>query len=290
MEDLFNFQFGEFGIPEEPETSQPIEYCEDFMQDGKRHFRCTVPNCGKIFRFKSEVMRHRVIHFNSRPFDCPHEGCKKSFKRADALDNHLRIHTKEMPFECGLPGCGQKFTTKAGLRYHFLKHNDEKTYSCSFPGCDKSFLTLAQLKQHEKASNYHQKISVFRMPEEPVKTTKCYSKTDDQFYNDFFAPTPRPAKVVAWEMKNQEDEAANANNNMENFESMVKYILNENKMLKKKLDMCNQLMDAFQENNDLKSQLNKKLEPKIVEPQQPYFDDMEVNLFDFLKDKETTYF
>jgi len=74
---------------------------------------------------------------------------------------------------------------------------------------------------------------------------------------------------------------------------MVKYVLEENKMLKQKLELCNKLVDAFQENSDLKTQLNFN-KTVVTSPAKPetFFDDIEVNLFDFLKEKgpEMNYF
>jgi hypothetical protein len=44
-------------------------------------------------------------------------------------------------------------------------------------------------------------------------------------------------------------------------------------------------MNVFQENNDLKAKLAKKIEPEPVEP--TFFDDTEFLLFDFLKEMLT---
>lgn len=62
--------------------------------------RCAYPNCGKTFRFRSELDRHEAIHLNKRPFICPFDGCTKAFKREDALKTHIRIHTNDKIFQC----------------------------------------------------------------------------------------------------------------------------------------------------------------------------------------------
>lgn len=141
--------------------SESINLEEQFDVQGegkKKIYICKYPDCGKEFRFKSEVVRHVPTHTNNRPFICSFENCGKSFKRSDALENHMRIHTKECPFICNHEGCGKTFPTKASLRYHVLKHKNDKVYRCTYPGCNKSFITLFQLKQHEKSVNIHKKI------------------------------------------------------------------------------------------------------------------------------------
>jgi hypothetical protein len=257
MENLFDFDFNGFNNPANC-MNEDDDYCKEVTRDGKKYHNCTFPNCGKIFRFKSEFMRHRVIHVIERPFNCPHEGCNKSFKREDALKNHIRIHTGEMPFRCEVPGCIQSFTTKAGLRYHLLKHKGEKLCTCSYPGCNKSFLTLAQLKQHESATNYHKKVTTTSESPEVIVVEKTICKNKDDSLDEFFAPDLRPVGKIEWEMKDQFQESNEISNDLqEDFEKMVKVILKENNVLKKRLDMCSTLMNLMQENNNLKEKLNK---------------------------------
>mmetsp|Transcript_22183 Transcript_22183/g.19016 ORF Transcript_22183/g.19016 Transcript_22183/m.19016 type:complete len:99 (-) Transcript_22183:1865-2161(-) len=72
----------------------------------KKTFHCRFPDCGKVFRYRSEIVRHIATHSNYRPYICQHDGCHKSFKRLDALENHMRVHSKEKPYVCSQPGCG----------------------------------------------------------------------------------------------------------------------------------------------------------------------------------------
>ena len=123
--------------------------------NNRKLFNCLHPDCGKTFKFYSEIRRHLLIHDQGRPFVCSFPNCYKSFKRADALNNHLRIHYKITPFECPVEGCEYKSTTKSALRYHLLRHNGEKIFTCSHEGCQKTFLTCSQLQQHE-TTLYHQ--------------------------------------------------------------------------------------------------------------------------------------
>lgn len=221
MENLYALPNDAVFTKEEADYSQCYE---EFILDDRKSYRCTVADCGKIFRFKSEMQRHNVIHFNSRPYKCSHPGCKKTFKRADALDHHVRVHSSATPFDCDFEGCGQSFTTKAALKYHVLKHNKDKPYKCTFQGCDKSFLTLSQLKQHEKAYNCHSKIATY---EEPVKVVKTATKKESEFEAQFSFPAPRMLKEMEWEIKNS-DEDNEVAPVPESSENLIKYFISDN--------------------------------------------------------------
>lgn len=132
---------------------------QEITCDGKTHYSCTFSRCGKIFRYKSEFMRHSLTHTFQRPVNCPFDTCNKTFKSEEALKNHMRIHSGETPYKCQEPDCGQSFSSRPALKYHNLKHKGAKEYRCSFPGCNKMFLNISQLKQHENTLNYHQKMS-----------------------------------------------------------------------------------------------------------------------------------
>jgi len=140
-------------------TPAQTKLYEEIQDGNKKIFNCLIPDCGKTFRFKSEIKRHLTIHSAERVHSCTFPGCDKTFKRADALKNHARIHNTTTPFICPVPECSAEFSTKSTLRYHLFKHSAEKIFKCDYPGCDKAFITYAQLKQHSKAFNYHQRIS-----------------------------------------------------------------------------------------------------------------------------------
>ena len=258
MSDSLNPQFQNMsnleGLP-----AQDNIYCEEFLVNDKKTYRCTFPSCGKIFKFKSEIMRHLPVHAEKKLIICPYEDCKKSFKRADALKNHMRIHTNQFPFKCDFSGCELKFSTQAGLRYHLLKHNDNKIYKCSFKGCTKTFLTLPQLKQHEKAINYHQRINETQtVTEESVK-----SPEQDQQNVDFLDKAPRETVHIV----NKVMEKSPTNDNrvekkevdQKNFEGMVKFLLQESAERKNTIALCSKFLDTFQENYELKVQSNRQI-------------------------------
>jgi uncharacterized Zn-finger protein len=109
---------------EAPKTS--TDKNDDESAESMKAFYCTQPGCKKSFRYRSEILRHMVIHNNKRPYVCTYKNCMKGFKRSDALATHMRIHTREKTFECPYGNCKSTFSTKAGLKYHTLKHKSEK--------------------------------------------------------------------------------------------------------------------------------------------------------------------
>jgi len=172
-------QNNQFVAPRSQSSSSDLNY-EEVSIGERKVFRCLLPDCGKTFKFKSEMKRHQTIHSGERPHVCSFPDCGKTFKRADALSNHFRIHSGKTPFDCPVTGCDSQFNTKSALRYHLLKHKGEKAFRCSHPGCGKAFLTFTQLKQHEKASYYHQKVdSTTSQPDQSV-TPQAQSCISDE--------------------------------------------------------------------------------------------------------------
>jgi uncharacterized C2H2 Zn-finger protein len=217
----------------------------------KQNFICKFPDCGKVFRYKSEILRHIATHSNFRPHMCTFDGCKKSFKRQDALENHIRTHTKETPFQCTVSDCGMMFTTKASLRYHVLKHRNQKVYKCNFPGCNKAFITVFQLKQHEKSACIHKKIKVSRdEPDHGFANPVSLDLSNDMMMNEkeSMMHSARP-KIVEWEFKPQAP-VQKYEENSNHFDYKVRNILTENQLLKKRLEFSQKIITLLQQKND----------------------------------------
>lgn len=244
MQQIYNFQENLDDLNEEESIQElflSMYHGEETTNQGTKIHRCTYPECGKIFRFKSEISRHVAIHSSNRPYQCKHKSCNKSFKRLDALENHARIHTKNTPFICSLPGCEQKFTTKAGLRYHILKHKDERSYKCTLPGCGKTFITASHLRQHQRSSVFHNKINYEEISEE-----KSYSgKLSPDFESSPIEQERIEENAVFQEIS---VETGNCNSAIEqDFEKLLNRILEENKKLQKRIELWQEHSASMQE-------------------------------------------
>lgn len=76
------------------------------IHTGERPFKCTMPECDKVFRSTSEEKRHVQIHHSTeRPYTC--DVCGKGFIKMCVLNTHAKIHSGEKPFVCYI--CGKAF-------------------------------------------------------------------------------------------------------------------------------------------------------------------------------------
>ena len=220
------------------------QHYEHIIKDGKSLYRCTFSDCGKSFKFKSEMNRHLLTHFPTRPFACSIEGCGKSFKRQDALQSHLRIHSNDKPYACEVPDCNFKSASKSGMHYHLLKHESQKPYVCSFLGCSSSFLTKTQLKQHERSENFHKRyidpeqIIINESSTSPRKIRKNNAFLSRDLEPNNIMTKPQFATKLLWETRFLADEA-DCHHGKTQIPKM------ENDVLKLKVEDYNSLIDKF---------------------------------------------
>ncbi|XP_004453640.2 zinc finger protein 213 [Dasypus novemcinctus] len=108
---------------------------------GEKPHKC--PECEKSFRSSSDLVRHQGVHTGEKPFSCSE--CGKSFSRSAYLADHQRIHTGEKPFGCS--DCGKSFSLRSYLLDHRRVHTGERPFGCG--ECDKSFKQRAHLIAHQ---------------------------------------------------------------------------------------------------------------------------------------------
>lgn len=85
------------------------------IHTGERPFKCTIPECDKIFRSNSEVKRHVLLHHSTeRPYKC--DVCGKGFIKICFLNAHTKIHSGEKPFVCHI--CGKAFPKLYNMERH----------------------------------------------------------------------------------------------------------------------------------------------------------------------------
>lgn len=108
---------------------------------GEKPHKCQ--ECEKSFRSSSDLVRHQGVHTGQKPFSCSE--CGKSFSRSAYLADHQRIHTGEKPFGCS--DCGKSFSLRSYLMDHRRVHTGERPFGCG--ECDKSFKQRAHLIAHQ---------------------------------------------------------------------------------------------------------------------------------------------
>ncbi|XP_017656894.1 zinc finger protein 213 isoform X2 [Nannospalax galili] len=108
---------------------------------GEKPHKCL--ECDKSFRSSSDLVRHQGVHTGEKPFSCSE--CGKSFSRSAYLADHQRIHTGEKPFGCS--DCGKSFSLRSYLLDHRRVHTGERPFGCG--ECDKSFKQRAHLIAHQ---------------------------------------------------------------------------------------------------------------------------------------------
>ncbi|XP_040177043.1 zinc finger protein 70-like [Rana temporaria] len=100
--------------------------------------------CGKHFKQKSGLGRHRKIHAAAERYTC--RDCGKCFLSLMKLEEHQKIHTKDKPYSCD--ECGKHFSKASNLSNHQKIHATKNPFSCT--KCGKQFASNSNLRRHQK--------------------------------------------------------------------------------------------------------------------------------------------
>ncbi|NXB20514.1 ZSCA2 protein, partial [Rhagologus leucostigma] len=93
--------------------------------------------CGKGFRWRSNLREHQRVHSGEWPYKCGERG--KGFIRSSSMicTSHCKIHTGEQPYTCSeykrpfhCPDCGKGFNCNSTLILHQRLHTTERPYEC----------------------------------------------------------------------------------------------------------------------------------------------------------------
>lgn len=107
------------------------------------------PICSKVFKFKSLLASHSLIHSDNRPYGC--DFCSRSFRRLSHLKRHREVvHANgarpPQTFICHI--CGKDKKCRSQLARHVIIHTGERPFACDL--CTARFNRRGNLQQHKK--------------------------------------------------------------------------------------------------------------------------------------------
>ncbi|XP_066939177.1 zinc finger protein 761-like isoform X2 [Macrobrachium rosenbergii] len=126
-------------------------------QSSKRHkenrYQCE--NCGKVFRYKTELDAHSYTHLEGKPFTC--EECGKQFKCRKTHKMHVKQHSPDKDiYKC--PFCDRQSSRKRNVVHHVRvehshiefeldSHDSGEVFECNV--CRASFSNRKSCVCHE---------------------------------------------------------------------------------------------------------------------------------------------
>ncbi|XP_067635462.1 uncharacterized protein [Eurosta solidaginis] len=116
------------------------------IRDKNEQYQYPCDICGKNFKTKSILNRHKLYHSGEKAHKC--DFCEKRFAQAVALSQHMRTHTGEKPYKCKY--CERCFPTKSALNTHLRVHHlGDNIHRCKF--CPLAFRLASELRFHSTA-------------------------------------------------------------------------------------------------------------------------------------------
>ncbi|KAM9826840.1 zinc finger Y-chromosomal protein-like [Neosynchiropus ocellatus] len=107
------------------------------------------PVCGKVFKFRSLLAGHTMIHSEVRPHAC--DFCGRGFRRLSHLKRHRElVHSNGARppenFVCHI--CGKDKKCRSQLARHVIVHTGERPFACDL--CSARFNRRGNLQQHRR--------------------------------------------------------------------------------------------------------------------------------------------
>jgi hypothetical protein len=94
--------------------------------DGKPH-KCTIDNCGKLYKTQNGLKYHRVYHHGALPSSAPSSPKASEPIEFDFPDNvrPSYVHPMFRRYKCLVGVCDKKYKNMSGLRYHIANAHPE---------------------------------------------------------------------------------------------------------------------------------------------------------------------
>ena len=132
-----------------------LEGCDNLriqkmIHEELKRYACDVENCGKTFKIKKNMLRHKRVDHGIVPgghisqiVEC--EVCGKRCGDRNQLEKHKIKHSKEKNFICSV--CGKRLKRQNSLDLHMRHHTGTRAYQCD--QCDQAYFTASALRNHK---------------------------------------------------------------------------------------------------------------------------------------------